>query len=97
VTPISATLNGTVNPNGLSTTYCFQWGTTTAYGKITPFQSAGSGTGNVSVSANLTGLTPNTIYHYRLAAANSNGTNYGADSLFKKSFALPFLMLLLLN
>jgi len=97
VTPISATLNGTVNPNGLLTNYYFQWGTTTAYGHTTTSQPAGSGTGNVAVSANLTGLSPNTTYHYQLVATNSNGTNYGADSMFKKLFALPFLMLLLLN
>jgi hypothetical protein len=96
VTTNSATLNGTVNPNGLSTTYYFQWGTTTAYGHATPSLPAGSGTGNSAVSTNLTSLTPNTNYHYRLVATNSAGTNYGSDINFKTtSKAMPWLLLLL--
>ncbi len=35
VTSSSATLNGTVNPNGLSTINIFQWGRTTSYGNAT--------------------------------------------------------------
>ena len=75
VTSNSATLNGTVNPNGLSTTYYFEWGTTTAYGNKSPATpaSAGSGWDNVAVSVNLTGLKRNTTYHYRLVATNSLG------------------------
>jgi hypothetical protein len=91
----SATLNGTVNPNGIATTYYFQWGLTSAYGNTTSTQSAGSGVSNVAVSADLTGLTPKTTYHYRLVATNSFGTSYGVDMTFRKSNALPFLMLLL--
>jgi uncharacterized repeat protein (TIGR01451 family) len=98
VTQHSATLNGTVNPNGLSTTYYFEWGKTTAYGNTSPATpaSAGSGWGNVAVSTNLTGLTQNTTYHYRLAATNSMGTTYGVDMSFMASVkALPWLELLL--
>ena len=91
----SATLNGTVNPNGASTTYYFEWGLTSSYGNTTSAQSAGSGTSNVAVSADLTGLTPETAYHYRLVATNSVGTSYGVHRTFGKSNALPFLMLLL--
>jgi len=98
VTWHSATLSGTVNPYGLSTTYYFQWGPTTSFGNTTPTQSAGSGTSDLAVSANLTGLAPNTTYHYRLVAVNSAGTNYGVDTTFKtKSIAMPWLLLLLGN
>jgi len=58
-------MNGTVNPNGLATTYYFQWGTTTSYGNNTTTTSAGSGSANVNVSANLAGLTGGTTYHFR--------------------------------
>jgi hypothetical protein len=74
-------LNGTINPNGLTTTYYFEWGTTTAYGNRSPAipTSADSGWGNIAGSVNLTELTPNVVYHYRLVATNSLGTTYGSD------------------
>ena len=98
VTSDSAKLNGTINPNGLATTYYFQCGKTTAYGDETSAQSAGSGTGNVAVSADLTGLSHNTTYHYRLVAYNFSQTAYGADMTFKtKAGGLPWMMLLLGN
>jgi YD repeat-containing protein len=77
-----ATLNGTVNPNGLDTTYYFQWGRTVAYGNTTPTQSAGSGSNDTAVSADITGLSLNATYHYRLVATNSKGTTYGTDVVF---------------
>ena len=90
VTSASAILNGTVNPNGASATYYFEYGTTESYGSHTVTKSAGSGTGNVSVSAAITGLSPNTAYHYRIVAANSGGTSYGSDRTFYTSAsALP--------
>jgi len=78
----TALLNGTVNPNGSATTFHFQYGTTTAYGSSTPSTSAGSGTGTTSVNTSVTGLTDDTLYHYRLGATNSGGTAYGSDRTF---------------
>jgi hypothetical protein len=78
----NATLNGTVNPNNGSTTTYFQWGTTVAYGNVTPTVSAGSGTSAVAESASLTGLAGGTTYHFRIVATNSAGTVYGADFAF---------------
>lgn len=83
VTLTSATLNGTVNPNGLETTYYFEWGLADSYGNTTNSHSVGSGTSAVAVSANLSVLTPGTTYHYRLVATNSSGTGYGTDRTFK--------------
>jgi len=82
VTSTSATLTGAVNPNGLSTTYYFEYGTTTSYGSKTAETDAGSGTDEVSVNADLTGLSEGTTYHFRLQATNSAGTNYGDDATF---------------
>jgi hypothetical protein len=82
VGPRSAVLQGTVDPNGRSTTYSFQYGTTTAYGKLTAFTSAGGGKSAAPVSYALTGLTPSTTYHVRLGAGNSDGMAYGADIAF---------------
>ncbi len=78
----AATLNGTINPNGLSTTYYFEYGTTTSYGNTTPLLVAGSGTTPVTVNAAKTGLTPGTLYHNRLVGINSQGTVYGIDNTF---------------
>lgn len=78
----SATVNGTVNPNGQSTTYYFKYGTATTYGLQTTPAGAGSGTGNVAVHAALDGLSPNTTYHYQLVATSSAGTGNGPDETF---------------
>jgi len=83
VTSNSATLKATVNPNGLATTVYFQWGTSPSYGNSTPSQSIGSGTSTVNVSANLSGLSPDTTYYYRIVATNSAGTTYGSGMSFR--------------
>src|SRR5438876_2701603 len=87
----SATLTGTVNPEGEATTYYFQYGTSTAYGSTTPSPAAnaGNGTMNVDVSAAAGSLTPSTTYHYRLVATNGSGTNTGADHTLKTNAAPP--------
>jgi phosphodiesterase/alkaline phosphatase D-like protein len=80
----TATLNGTVDPNGLATTYHFEYGTSTSYGSQSPAvdASAGSGSSPVPVSTSLSGLTPGTTYHFRLVATNTTGTADGADQTF---------------
>ena len=77
----SATLNGTVNPNGLTTSVHFESGTTTSYGSSTATQNYNGSTTH-NVSANITGLSPNTTYHFRLVGTNSAGTRYGSDRTF---------------
>jgi autotransporter-associated beta strand protein len=79
---VSATLNGTVNPNTLATTAFFEYGLTTAYGQIAAIPSPGSGTDVIPVSANITGLLPSTTYHFRLVAENGAGTSIGDDVTF---------------
>jgi hypothetical protein len=73
---------GTVNPNGSPTRYFFQYGTTTAYGSATPSQSAGTGASPASEAASLNGLTPGTVYHYRMVAISPAGTVDGTDQTF---------------
>ena len=82
VAPTSATLRGTVTPNGLSTTWWFEYGTSTSYRWKTSAHSAGSGTKAISVASGVNGLRPATIYHFRLVAQNSSGRAYGADRSF---------------
>ena len=74
----TATLTGTVDPNGSETTYRFEYGTTTDYGLLTPEQTAGAGDDPVTVQAAVQGLTAATTYHFRLVA----GGVAGADGSF---------------
>jgi hypothetical protein len=78
----TATLNGTVNPLGQSSTYQFQFGTDTTYGFTQMIQSAGSGTSAVAASLGLVGLHPGTTYHFRLTADNATGPTNGTDRTF---------------
>jgi hypothetical protein len=81
IASFSATLNGSLNPHGLTTTVSFQYGTTTTYGSTTPMQTQ---TGNTyrDIVANISGLSPNTVYHFRTVATNSAGTRSGSDKTF---------------
>ncbi|RYD30989.1 MAG: choice-of-anchor D domain-containing protein, partial [Verrucomicrobiaceae bacterium] len=86
VSTTGATLNGSINPYGLSTTGRFIWGTdpflltgTTTTADV----SIGSGTTAVSYSTSLASLTPDTVYYYRASGTNSNGTNIGTILSFK--------------
>ncbi|OAI56761.1 hypothetical protein AYO49_00600 [Verrucomicrobiaceae bacterium SCGC AG-212-N21] len=78
----TATLNGTVNPNGVITHAWFEYGTTTSYGQTTASQAQGFGPSASPVSAAISGLTPATTYHYRLVAQNGETTAYGGDMTF---------------
>jgi hypothetical protein len=82
VTTVSATLNGSVDAEGLSTTYYFVYGTSTAYGEVTPTDPAGDELVAVPVSAVVSGLTPGATYDFELVANNSNGTFYGGNESF---------------
>lgn len=85
----SATLNGGVNPNGKSTTYKFEYGTTTAYGKTTTTKSLPPASVELPASEALTGLLAKTLYHFRISATNASGTTYGADKTFTTGKSPP--------
>jgi hypothetical protein len=79
-TATEATLNGYINPEGVETTYHFEYGPTTAYGTNLPAKNASVGSGKLwkAVSQRVTGGLWGT-YHYRLAATRGSETIYGAD------------------
>jgi hypothetical protein len=87
VTDQSATLSGSVGPNGAPTTYSFEYGPTTAYGSSSPASGAGNGTSTVSAGATVSGLTPTTTYHYRVVATNAAGVVAGNDRTFTTAAA----------
>ncbi len=77
----SARLNGAVDPHGLSTTVYFQYGRTISYGNRTPNQTK-TGNNYQNVTANISGLTAHTTYHFRIVGINAAGTRYGGDRTF---------------
>ena len=82
----TAEVTGSVNPGGLTTSYWFEYGTS-SFAAATAKASAGSGSGSVSVTAKLTGLKPDTAYVFRLVASNSSGSSTGVQSSFTTSTA----------
>ncbi len=78
--PLSATLDGTLDSGGgIEPCDCgFEWGETALYGETTPTEKKETGEGFSQV---ITGLLPNTTYHFR-ALATGFGTSYGADRTF---------------
>jgi hypothetical protein len=89
IASFSATLNGSVDPHGLTTTVYFQYGTTTSYGSTTASQTK-SGNTYQSVITNVNGLSASTTYHFRIVATNSSGTRYGSDRTFTTLSATGF-------
>ncbi len=77
----SATLNGTVNPNGASTTVYFQYGTTSSYGSQTPLQTF-TGSTSQPVTQSISNLSCGTTYHFNIVASNVGGPNNGVDTTF---------------
>jgi hypothetical protein len=89
IKPTSAQLNADFHTNGLDVTYYFQYGETTGYGLTTAVWNAGPSAGGVSTL--ISGLSPETVYHYRFVISNSDGTSYGVDMTFTTSANLPTL------
>jgi TonB-dependent SusC/RagA subfamily outer membrane receptor len=88
----SATLNGVVNANDLSTSVTFEYGTTPGYGTTTITAAQSPVTGNIPalISADITGLKAGITYYFRVIAANSLGKTTGINIPFKYSGEVPF-------
>jgi hypothetical protein len=82
--PTTATVAGTVNAQGVAGTYQVEYGTTTSYGSTIPQAPNAPGSTDTPVTAQLTGLKPETTYHYRIVgrADGVAGTVVGADRTF---------------
>lgn len=79
-------LRGRIYTYESDTHYHFEYGTTTAYGTSVPVPEGDAGVESIAtVAQTITGLTPNTIYHYRLVATNAGGTGESTDATFNSS------------
>ncbi len=108
VTKEAASLSGTVDPQGVAVSSCeFEYGVTDELGngpynhsvpcKQTPGE-IGAGSSPVAVSAQLEGLKPGELYHFRLVASNANGAEQASGLIAMqgvgfgiKSFEVNFL------
>jgi len=85
----TAILNGDINPNGVQTSYWYEYGSTEALGSFTPPQLVGGGYVVYGAPGAVVGLKSNTFYYYRLTAQNQYGKVYGAVSSFKTTTTPP--------
>jgi hypothetical protein len=94
----SAVIEGEINPEGLPASYEVQYGASAAYGSSSPSAQVAPFTSMQGTITALTGLHPNTLYHYRLVAKSQAGTTYGPDETFTTTGATqtgaftPFLV-----
>jgi hypothetical protein len=75
------TFTALLNPGAATTTYRFQYGTSTAYGLETFGKSIAAGVLPQSVDFRINSLAPRTTYHFRVVASNRAGTTYGPDTI----------------
>ena len=85
----TATISGSVNPDGAAVSVSFQFGTTTAYGQSTLAQKSAPTAASTRFSAALTGLPAGTVIHYRAIAVSDFGTLVGADATLTTSSPTP--------
>jgi hypothetical protein len=81
-TAATAQFEARINARNADTTYYFEYGLTESYGSLAPAnaeEEAGSGSGAVLGSTEISGLQPGTTYHYRVVATNTAGAVTGED------------------
>ncbi len=96
ITSDSFRADASINPDGAATTFHVDIGTDTGYGRSVPVPDSApdglSDSGTILVSHTLgqevSGLLPDTTYHYRIVATNASGTTEGIDHTFT-TFAAP--------
>ncbi len=83
ITSTSATISATVNANNDATSVNIEYGPTITYGNSI-VASPAVVTGNIAtpISGNINGLTPGTLYNYRVVAINTIGTTNGNNGTF---------------
>jgi hypothetical protein len=90
VTSTEATLGAAIDPLGHDTNYYFEYGTEPCISNsggcraepVAPGQDIGGGEEPVTESLALTGLVPNTTYHYRVIAVNGLGRGESEEGAF---------------
>jgi len=98
ITATTATLNGSVDPNGNTTTSWFRYATTSpgtcsdAFGFRAPASggfAAGAGTAPVNYGQAISGLTPATTYYFCAIGSSAIGTAFGSILSFTTPSTTP--------
>ena len=92
VTETTATINGSINPEGAISTYWFEYGLTSGLGTKTSSQIVGSGFTTISTPGYLTGLTKDSTYSFRLVAQSQFGKVVSSIFTFKTAPGNPALV-----
>lgn len=77
VVPTSVTLSGSINPEGLSGTWWFTYGTTPTMGTLSASAAASASTLPQTITTVLTGLTIGQTYYFAAVGQTAAGTVYG--------------------
>lgn len=83
----SAVLEGTIDPEGVASSYHFEYSTGLTFGSRTPEVDVDAGGGLVSVSAAVGGLRPNTTYNFRIVGSNALGSIAAVSATFSTAVA----------
>ena len=78
----SVTLTATIEVFGVLSSYHYEYGPTTAYGSTTRVVSLGAPTARVGSPAQVEGLQPGTLYHFRIVVESEEGVVQGSDATF---------------
>ena len=81
-TPSAVQLGLVIAPHGLDTHYKVEYGASPSYGSTTAAADLGSEEEVVYTQAEITDLSVNTTYHFRVIASNAEGTVESADETF---------------
>ncbi len=93
VTARTASLNGTVNPNGVATTIRFEYGVQpNVLSNTTAPQDVGSTSGNVDKWASIADLTPDTTYFFRIVATSGSDVISGSVQSFTTLSVKPLII-----
>lgn len=82
ITGTSATIIGSINPQGLSGTWWFAAGLTSGLGTNSPTGTLAASSTPQTVTYEMTGLTAGTTYYYAVACSTSGGTVTSAPLSF---------------
>ena len=82
VSQSTAVLNGEVNPNGVQTSYWYEYGLSDSLGNFSTRQLIGAGYVSYSSPMAIYALQSNKTYFFRIGAENQYGKSYGAITSF---------------